>query len=264
MDSGKEVQPFTPDYSVPPSQAPPAIIVDGVSLKLGGRQIFEHLSLRFEGGRTTCLLGPSGCGKSTLLKLIAGIGPMPATGHVVIEPDPGVHGCAWMGQEDLLLPWLTLRDNLLLGATLRGQRSERLVRRADALLVKAGLAEAGEQLPGRLSGGMRQRGALLRTLLEDRPIVLMDEPFSALDALNRQRLQNLAATMVFGKTVVMVTHDPLEALRLADSIIVLSGRPLQVAMCLKPPDSPPRAVGGGEIARLHADLLALVMEGDLP
>jgi putative hydroxymethylpyrimidine transport system ATP-binding protein len=264
MDSGKVVQPFDPDYSVLPGQPAPAIVLDGVSLSLGGRQLFHRLSLRFEGGRTTCLLGPSGCGKSTLLRLIAGIGPAPDAGRVVIDPDPGTCRCAWMGQEDLLLPWLTLRDNLLLGATLRGQRSEIMVRRADALLGRAGLAEAGEQLPGMLSGGMRQRGALLRTLLENRPIVLMDEPFSGLDALNRQRLQNLAATMICGKTVVMVTHDPLEALRLADAIIVLSGRPLRVAACLKPPGQPPRAVGGVDIARLHADLLALVMEDDLP
>lgn len=260
MTSGKAALPLAFAEGVAPSA--PAIGVMELSLNLGGRQLFERLSLAFAAGRITCLLGPSGCGKSTLLRLIAGLAPAPDAGRVVIDPDPGAARCAWMGQEDLLLPWLTLRDNLLLGATLRGERRKAVEQRADALLASAGLAEAAGLLPGCLSGGMRQRGALLRTLLEDRPIVLMDEPFSALDALNRQRLQDLTATMVGGKTVIMVTHDPLEALRLADGIIVLSGRPARVAASLIPPGSPPRAVGDGEISRLHAQLLSLVMEGD--
>jgi putative hydroxymethylpyrimidine transport system ATP-binding protein len=240
----------------------PAIVLDGISLAFCGRQLFTHLQLRFDAGRTTCILGPSGCGKSTLLKLIAGIGPELDAGRLSFTPDPGQHRCAWMGQEDMLLPWMSLQSNILLGATLRGESVEGTRLRAQSLLAKAGLAEVADQLPARLSGGMRQRGALLRTLLEDRPLVLMDEPFSALDAQNRLRLQDLAATMIAGKTVLMVTHDPLEALRLGDRVIVLSGRPARVVASLEPPGRPPRAVGAAEIARLHGELLGLVMGGD--
>jgi putative hydroxymethylpyrimidine transport system ATP-binding protein len=241
---------------------PPAIVLDGVSLAYGNRQLFKRLQLLFDAGRTTCILGPSGCGKSTLLKLIAGLGPELAAGRLSFEPDPGRHRCAWMGQEDMLLPWLSLHNNILLGATLRGESVEDARPRAQALLAKAGLAEVADYLPGRLSGGMRQRGALLRTLLEDRPVVLMDEPFSALDAQNRLRLQDLAATMIAGKTVVMVTHDPLEALRLADRVVVLAGQPVRVAASFEPPGRPPRAVDAAEIARLHGEMLGLVMTGE--
>lgn len=243
----------------------PAVVLDEVTISLGGRQLFSGLSLVFDGGRTTCILGPSGCGKSTLLRLVAGIGPPLLRGRVAVS---GMGGgpcpCAWMGQEDMLLPWLSLHDNLLLGATLRGQRDREAEGQARLLLARAGLAEAGDSLPAQLSGGMRQRGALLRTLLEDRPVVLMDEPFSALDALTRQRLQDLAAGLIGGRTVLLVTHDPLEALRLADDIVIFAGSPAMVVARLQPPGRPPRAVGEGEMARLHGHLLSLLMGGGQP
>ncbi len=240
----------------------PTVVLDKVSLSLGGRQLFSGFSLVFDGGRTTCILGPSGCGKSTLLRLVAGIGPRPERGRV--EFCGGGGPCAWMGQEDMLLPWLSLHDNLLLGVTLRGERDQAAEQRARTLLARAGLAEFGDLLPARLSGGMRQRGALLRTLLEDRPVVLMDEPFSALDALTRLRLQDLAAGLVGGRTVLLVTHDPLEALRLADAIVVLAGSPAAVVARLEPPGRPPRAVGEKEMGPLHGHLLSLLMDGGRP
>ncbi len=124
---------------------------------------------------------------------------------------------ALMAQQDLLLPWLSVRDNVLLGHRLRGaSRAElrRLREPAAALLARVGLERDADRLPGTLSGGMRQRAALARTLMEDRPIVLMDEPFSALDVVTRHRLQDLAAELLVGRTVLLVTHNPLEALRL--------------------------------------------------
>jgi len=167
-----------------------------------------------------------------------------------------------MGQNDLLLPWLSLLDNVLLGARLRGELTDDLQQQALELLGSAGLLEHCRDLPARLSGGMRQRGALLRTLMEGAPVVLMDEPFSALDALTRQRLQDLAAKMVQGKTVLLVTHDPLEALRLADRVIVLSGSPARVAANLIPPGKAPRQIASPDLARQHAELLGLLMAGD--
>lgn len=240
----------------------PAIILDQVSLTFGDKRVFHDLSLRLDGGRTTCVLGPSGCGKSTLLKFIAGSGPLPAAGSIRLEPSSERRQVAWMGQNDLLLPWLSLLDNVLLGARLRGELNEERREQARELLAAAGLGEYAEALPNTLSGGMRQRGALLRTLMEGRQVLLMDEPFSALDALTRMRLQDLAADMIRGKTVVLVTHDPLEALRLADRIVVLAGSPARVRADLQPEGQTPRGPGSPEIARQHAELLALLLNGE--
>jgi putative hydroxymethylpyrimidine transport system ATP-binding protein len=240
----------------------PTIVVDRLSLAFGDRRVFHDLSLRLDGGKTTCILGPSGCGKSTLLKCVAGTGPSSSVGSIRFEPRGEKRQVAWMGQNDLLLPWLSLIGNVLLGARLRGELTDDLRRRAADLLAAAGLGEYAEALPSTLSGGMRQRGALLRTLMEGRPVLLMDEPFSALDALTRMRLQDLAADMIRGKTVVLVTHDPLEALRLADRIIVLAGSPARVRADLQPEGVPPRDPGNPEIARRHAELLSLLVNGE--
>ena len=240
----------------------PAVMVDHITVAFGERQLFDDFSLRLDGGQTTCLLGPSGCGKSTLLKLIAGSGPPLLAGVFRLEPAAGKLDCAWMGQDDLLLPWLSLIDNVLLGAKLRGELTDALRKQARNLLRLAGLGSQEHDLPGRLSGGMRQRGALLRTLMEGRMVVLMDEPFSALDALNRQRLQDLAVQMIKGRTVLLVTHDPLEALRLADQVVVLAGSPARVVASLLPPGRPPRRLDSPEIAHQYGELLAMLMDGD--
>ena len=242
--------------------AAPAVIIDNITVAFGERRLFDDFNLRLDGGRTTCLLGPSGCGKSTLLKLIAGSGLPLLSGAIRLEPAAGKINCAWMGQDDLLLPWLSLIDNVLLGAKLRGELTDTLRLQARDLVCLAGLGGHEQDLPSRLSGGMRQRGALLRTLMEGRTIVLMDEPFSALDALNRQRLQDLAAEMLKGRTVLLVTHDPLEALRLADRVVVLAGSPAQVVASLMPQGQPPRRLDSPEMARQYGELLAMLMGRD--
>jgi putative hydroxymethylpyrimidine transport system ATP-binding protein len=243
----------------------PAIVFDRVSLDFSGKPLFRDLSLRLEGGQTTCILGPSGCGKSTLLKLIAGSLALPYTGNIFLDTAcPGGQQVAWMGQNDLLLPWLTLLDNVLLGARLRHQLSETRRQQALALIREAGLAGYEQALPMTLSGGMRQRGALLRTLMEGRPVLLMDEPFSALDALTRVRLQSLAARLTQGATVVLVTHDPLEALRLANRIIVLAGEPVQVAEILDLGGATPRDPGDPTVTGQYPGLLRMLMNGEGP
>ena len=245
-------------------QPAPAIALEQVSLSFGPVSIFENLSLTFPAGKTTCILGPSGCGKSSLLKIIAGIQPFDS-GRCATGKGHSLTGqVAWMGQKDLLLEWLPLVDNLLLGARLRGESIQEKQPRALELLAAAGLADSAHELPSRLSGGMRQRGALLRTLMEDRPVLLMDEPFSALDALTRMRLQNLAAQLTEGATVVLVTHDPLEALRLGHDIIVLTEKPATKAIHQCPSGNPPRNPGDHNLAEQHAALLALLMNGDGP
>ncbi len=255
------VDDFAPPVSSPHGQVP-ALIIEGLSLAFGTRRVFDDFHLQLDGGRITCLLGPSGCGKSTLLRLIAGVGPPLDAGTIRLHPPAEKIGVAWMGQNDLLLPWLSLEENVLLGARLRGELTAGLQHQALDLLRSAGLLEHCRDLPARLSGGMRQRGALLRTLMEGAPVVLMDEPFSALDALTRRKLQDLAAKMVQGKTVLLVTHDPLEALRLADRVIVLSGRPARVAANLTPPGKAPRQIAHPDLARQHEELLGLLLAGD--
>jgi putative hydroxymethylpyrimidine transport system ATP-binding protein len=245
------------------AQAAPDIVLEGINLDFAGQPLFADLALRVEGGRTTCILGPSGCGKSTLLKLMAGAPILDFSGVVRFEPAPEIPGhAAWMSQNDLLLPWLTLLDNVLLGARLRSELTAAKKEKALALIREAGLAGCEAKLPSALSGGMRQRAALLRTLMEERPVILMDEPFSALDALTRVRLQNLSARLTRGATVVLVTHDPLEALRLGHRVVVLGGSPVRVIETVEPAGPPPREPGDPALAALHAGLLKRLLNGE--
>ncbi len=241
----------------------PTIVFDRVSLDFAGNPLFQELNLRLEGGRATCILGPSGCGKSTLLKLIAGAPALPFNGAIHFEPQlKERRKVAWMSQNDLLLPWLSLVDNVLLGARLRHELSASLRQKALHLINEAGLSGYEQALPAALSGGMRQRGALLRTLMEERPVLLMDEPFSALDALTRVRLQNLSARLTQGATVVLVTHDPFEALRLGSRVVVLAGTPVHVAKIIEPGGMPPRDPADPALTNQYAGLLSLLMTGD--
>ncbi|MGG5808431.1 ABC transporter ATP-binding protein [Falsiroseomonas sp. CW058] len=211
-----------------------------LGLALGGRPVLGPLDLAVEGGCITALLGPSGSGKSTLVRLAAGLMALPQGAAVTASdglPLPG--RTAWMAQQDLLVPWRDAIGNVTLGAHLRGVAPD--LGRARDLLGRVGLAAADHaKPPAALSGGMRQRVALARTLMEDRPVVLMDEPFSAVDAPTRHRLQDLAARLLAGRTVLLVTHDPLEALRLADRILVLSGTPAVPVAQPVPAGPPPR------------------------
>jgi putative hydroxymethylpyrimidine transport system ATP-binding protein len=241
----------------------PEINIEKLSFGYGGQLLFREFTFRIPSGQWTCLLGPSGCGKSTLLRIIAGSLKEGVSGHIDFDGQPQRCGqAAWMAQKDLLLPWLTVVENVLLGARLRGSLNKELRERALALLESVGLSEYGHALPAALSGGMRQRAALLRTLMEQRPAILMDEPFSALDALTRLKLQNLASRLVKGATVLLVTHDPWEALRLGHRIYIMKEKPIQLSLALVPPGEPPRHPDRDEIAPMYAHLLdQLVEEG---
>lgn len=192
------------------------------SFRIGKRLLFSDLNLTLAGGQWTCLLGASGIGKSTLLKLLAGL-PTGGKFEGQIEIDTGAPiagSIAYMAQSDLLFPWLTVRSNVLLGEKLRGENKGG--DRADALIRRVGLEAYISKHPNQLSGGMRQRVALARTLMEDTPIVLLDEPFSALDTRTRREMQDLAFDLLRHKTVLLVTHDPAEALRLSEQLVVMS------------------------------------------
>lgn len=202
----------------------------GISIKgqhrIQGDVLFD-VNLDIPGGLWTCLLGRSGVGKSTILRIILGLETGGAFEGIFRATDgASLNGrIGYMAQSDLLLPWLSVLDNVCIGARLRGERPSEA--RARDLLRRVGLMEHTDQKPATLSGGMRQRAALARTLFEDRPIVFLDEPFSALDAGTRADMQELAAEVLIDRTVLLVTHDPAEAARLAHQITVMSTRKVQ-------------------------------------
>lgn len=206
-----------------------------------GQAVFGPIVLSIGAGEWTCLLGPSGVGKSTILRLIAdlptGVG---FEGHVAATDGAALAGrIAYMAQSDLLFPWLDVLGNVLVGTRLRGEPPDRA--RARAMIARVGLAGREAARTRHLSGGERQRVALARTLMENRPVVLLDEPFSSLDARTRAGMQALAAELLAERTVLLVTHDPAEAARLGHRIVVLTEEGL--AEVAPPPAPPVRPVG---------------------
>ncbi|WP_420078429.1 ABC transporter ATP-binding protein [Streptomyces sp. JL4002] len=209
-----------------------SVRLEGLSVGYGGAPVLEPTDLEFPAGSFTALLGPSGCGKSTVLGAVAGF-VRPASGLVSVGatpvrapgPDRGV-----VFQHYALFPWRTARGNVEFALKRLGlPRAERR-RRALAALAEVGLAEGAEKYPAQLSGGMQQRVALARALAAEPEVLLMDEPFGALDALTRTRMQTLLRELWQrrGTTVLFVTHDIDEALALAERVVVLGGAPGRV------------------------------------
>src|SRR5579871_3755734 len=199
-------------------------------LRRGGTVVaLEPVSLEIPRGRFISILGPSGCGKSTIFNIIAGL-EMPTSGSVTVDGSSivGMSGvAAYMLQKDLLLPWRSVVDNVTLGMEIDGIARADARSRALPLLARYGLAGFERHYPAELSGGMRQRAALLRTMLCDRDVVLLDEPFAALDAQTRSDMQEwlLDVWDDFKKTVIFVTHDVDEAIYVSDEIVTMSPRP---------------------------------------
>ncbi|MCY0903933.1 ABC transporter ATP-binding protein [Arthrobacter sp. H14-L1] len=203
-----------------------AIELSGVGKRFGaGAPVLDDVNLTIRPGEFVALLGASGCGKSTLLNLVAGLEP-PSSGILEIPAD----GAAFMFQDATLFPWLSARGNIELALQLRGvPRSERAAR-AGELLELVHLAGAGHKRPHELSGGMRQRVALARSLAQERHVLLMDEPFAALDAITRDLLHDELERIwrETGRTIVFVTHNVREAVRLGQRVLLMSSRPGRV------------------------------------
>jgi ABC-type nitrate/sulfonate/bicarbonate transport system ATPase subunit len=215
-----------------PSSAP-KLCVDDVSMTFktpaGVFQALAPVTLSIPQGRFVSLIGPSGCGKSTIFNIIAGL-LEPTGGRVMID---GVDATGTIGrvgymlQKDLLLPWRSVLDNTILGMEIQGVPLREARERALPLLHRYGLSGFEYLYPNSLSGGMRQRAALLRTLLFDTDVILLDEPFGALDAQTKLQMQEwlLQLWSDFGKTVLFVTHDVEEAIYLSDEVHVMGTRP---------------------------------------
>lgn len=206
----------------------------------GGLETLREIELHAEPGQVLGLVGPSGCGKSTLLEILAGLRE-PASGRALVGGDGDAAGrlshCTYMPQRDLLLPWASAIDNAAIGLRVRGASKADARSRTAPLFERFGLAGFESARPGELSGGMRQRVAFLRTLASGKPVLLLDEPFAALDAITRAEMQAWLAEALGdrGHTVVLVTHDVEEALYLSDRVLIMSARPGQIVAELSAP-----------------------------
>jgi len=237
------------------------IVLEHVSRTYRGRggaevKALEQVSLRAASGELLAVVGPSGCGKSTLLELLCGLQ----------SADGGSIACApavLMPQRDLLLPWLSALDNAALALRIAGLSRVRARRRAAVLFAELGLDGFEQAHPHELSGGMRQRVAFLRTLLSGKPVLCLDEPFGALDAITRAEMQEwLGGTLAREpRTVVLVTHDVEEAILLADRVAVLSPRPGRVTAQLEVELERPRARTDPEVIALREQALAALVMG---
>ena len=234
-----------------------AIDIAGVSKSYVTREdedilALEEISIRIEPGSFVAVVGPSGCGKSTLLSLLAGLHPVTGgtiaiDGETVVKPHPKT-GVVF--QSDLLLDWRTVRDNILLPIEIKRLPVREYRQRADRLLEQVGLGGFGNKYPSELSGGMRQRVAICRAMIQEPGLLLMDEPFGALDALTReQMIMDLQAVWLeIGNTVLFITHGIDEAVFLADRVLVMSPRPGKIDLDLTIDIPRPR-----QWSRIHED-----------
>jgi ABC-type nitrate/sulfonate/bicarbonate transport system ATPase subunit len=232
-------------------------------------EVLGGISISVNPGEFVSVLGPSGCGKSTIFSLLAGI-EEPDSGEMIIggEPAGPDRPFAWMPQRDVLLPWRSVRDNVALGAEVAAGKPKPEARAtADALLAEFDLADFADSRPFQLSGGMRQRAALARTVAQGRGVLLLDEPFGALDSLTRTELQLWLEQVRTREqwTVVLITHDVREAVLLSDRVYVLSERPATVITEMEIDLPRPRNVdtlGNPRAAELETQLLHALHVGE--
>lgn len=253
---------------------PPKLLVQGLSKVFGGGrdgqqpvEAIASLDLTVNTGEFVTVIGPSGSGKSTLFNIIAGI-EQPTSGVITIDGDSSAQRAGkagYMLQQPLLLPWRSVEENVMLGLDVRRVPRRQALAQARELLKRFGLAEFAQHYPATLSGGMRQRVALLRTVLFNHSFLLLDEPFGALDALTRLSLQMwlLDLWQSFHSSVLFITHDVREAILLSDRIYVLSARPARVLRVVEvdlPRPRRPEQLALEQAVTLEQELIALLLK----
>ncbi|TCT03839.1 ABC transporter ATP-binding protein [Aquabacter spiritensis] len=244
------------------------VIIESLNKKYGNQgaevSALVDINLKIEDGDFVCLLGPSGCGKSTLLKIVAGL--IPATsgrltidGAVVSGPGPER---AVVFQDYALFPWMSVRENVEFGLQARGRPAKERREIADRLLKTVGLADFATRFPHHLSGGMKQRVSIARALAVNPSLLLMDEPFGALDAQTRETLQDelLRIWRDYKKTVIFVTHSIEEALYLSDRIVVMTARPGRIKQIVTIDEPRPRDMTSETMGRLQREVRAVLGE----
>ncbi|WP_241911741.1 ABC transporter ATP-binding protein [Telmatospirillum siberiense] len=259
MTKGRQISLYPAD-----AQAQISIRGLGKVFPRGLVEALKDIDLDIPAGQFVSLLGPSGCGKSTLLNAIAGF-EVPTSGQLLVDgravsgpgPDRGM-----VFQEYALFPWMSVAKNISFGLDVKGVPKAEAAARVEMLLAKLRLAEFRDRYPKDLSGGMRQRVAIARILALDSPIMLMDEPFGALDSLTRRTLQDelLRIWQEFGKTIVFVTHSIEESLYLSDRVVVMTYRPGTIKRDLMVDLAHPRDPSSSDFNRLKRELSQLVME----
>ena len=229
--------------------------------------VLDGVDFHARRGEFVSIIGPSGCGKSTLLNIIAGL-DSPTSGELALDGAVGADRLGTVGymqQKDLLMPWRSVLGNAILGLEIQGVPKREAVARAREHLARFGLDGFESAYPHELSGGMRQRAAFLRTALAGNDVFLLDEPFGALDALNRSRIHRWLTGIweSMNKTIALVTHDVDEAILLSDRVYVMTARPGSMKMVRRVDMARPRAADAAtspEFVRLKADLLAAIRE----
>jgi len=249
--------------------SPTAIEAEGISKAFvfsGGRiPVLDRVSIDVPQGSWVTIIGPSGCGKTTFLKILAGI-LMPDSGEILLEAeevDPR-GGVAYMPQSDTLLPWRTALENAILASEIDGRPREVAREEARELFFRFGLSGFEDRYPAELSGGMRQRLALIRTFLAHREVLLLDEPLGSLDALTRATMQEWLRSVweELGKSILLVTHDVEEAILLSDRIAVFSSRPAHIRRTFPVMLPQPRLRTAEAFVALKGEILDLIHTED--
>lgn len=238
------------------------IEVQGVYKSFGNLKVLENINLTIEKGKFAAIVGPSGCGKSTLLRMVAGLetpdeGAVQTDGELIRKPSPRR---MMIFQEHALYPWLTVGKNVEMGLELAGVAKEERRNKAENVLKTVGLEGFYDYYPSQLSGGMRQRVSIARALVMDPDILLLDEPYGALDAMTRLTMQNelLKLWEGSGKTMLLITHDIDEALYLADKVFVMSARPGKVVRTIDLDLPRPRNRNSQRFGELRQEIIQLL------
>lgn len=235
--------------------------IKNLGLDFKGKKLFENLNFDILGNTSSAILGRSGVGKSTLLRCIADLEKENITnGQIVLKKDTNI---AWLSQENSLYPWLSILDNVQLYNHLKGDKSAQTLKKAKELLGQVDMSKHLDKKTYELSGGQKQRVAIARTLMSDANLILMDEPFSALDAITKIQLQELTCQLLQDKTVVLVTHDPAEAIKLTNHIYILEEQPVRINKVASLDGVLPHKLSNEKLWDLQENLISKLKENNV-